>query len=220
MGGLLGAFYLTALILQTVGLQRTSPGVSGFITGMSVAMVPFLYWAVARRSPGKWQIIGADRRHHRSRGALAAGRLLRPLGRRHHPPRRRCFYALHIMTTGFFAPKVQPSTLAVTQMVVSTAALAVLTPALRPHHLRPAVAGVGRRRVDGPERHHLRVQPWRRLKARLRPMRGLRRHRSARTLAAGHAFVQNLRRGRYELATDVPARHRIRAAFDQLAVVI
>ena len=59
-----------------------------------------------------------------------------------------------------------------------------------------------------------------RLKARLRPMRGLKRHRSARTLAAGHAFVQNVRRGRYELATDVPARHRIRAAFDQLAVVI
>ena len=44
-----------------------------------------------------------------------------------------------------------------------------------------------------------------RLKARLRPMRGLKRHRSARTLAAGHAFVQNLRRGHYELATDVPA---------------
>ena len=34
------------------------------------------------------------------------------------------FYALHIMTTGFFAPKVHPSTLAVTQMIVSTAALA------------------------------------------------------------------------------------------------
>jgi len=33
-----------------------------------------------------------------------------------------------------------------------------------------------------------------RLKARLRPMRGLKRHRSARILAAGQAFVQNLRR--------------------------
>jgi IS6 family transposase len=59
-----------------------------------------------------------------------------------------------------------------------------------------------------------------RLKARLRPMRGLKRHRSARTLAAGHAFVQNLRRGHYELATNVPARHRIRAAFDQLTKAI
>jgi IS6 family transposase len=51
-------------------------------------------------------------------------------------------------------------------------------------------------------------------------MRSLKRHRSARTLAAGHAFVQNLRRGHYELATDVPARHRIRAAFDRLATAI
>ncbi len=43
-----------------------------------------------------------------------------------------------------------------------------------------------------------------RLKARLRPMRGLKRHRSARILAAGHAFVQNLRRGHYDIATGSP----------------
>jgi transposase, IS6 family len=59
-----------------------------------------------------------------------------------------------------------------------------------------------------------------RLKARLRPMRGLKRHRSARIICAGRAFVQNLRRGHYELATDVPGRHRIPASFDQLAVTI
>jgi transposase, IS6 family len=34
-----------------------------------------------------------------------------------------------------------------------------------------------------------------RLKARLRPMRGLKQLRSARVVSAGHAFVQNLRRG-------------------------
>ena len=38
-----------------------------------------------------------------------------------------------------------------------------------------------------------------RLKARLRPMRGLKRDRSARVIIAGHAFIQNLRRGHYEL---------------------
>lgn len=59
-----------------------------------------------------------------------------------------------------------------------------------------------------------------RLKARLPPMRGLKRHGSARIITAGHAFVQNLRRGHYELATDIPARHRIHAAFDQLAMII
>jgi transposase-like protein len=59
-----------------------------------------------------------------------------------------------------------------------------------------------------------------RLKARLRPMRGLKRHRSARILAAGRAFVQNLRRGRYGIATHVPARQQLRTAFDELAVTI
>ena len=127
MGGLLGAFYLTALILQTIGLQRTSPGVSGFITGMSVAMVPFLYWFVARRSPGQWQIIGAvvafiglAALSLQGDFTLKWGDAITLLGT--------LFYALHIMTTGFFAPKVRPSTLAVTQMAVSTAALIVIAP--------------------------------------------------------------------------------------------
>lgn len=57
-------------------------------------------------------------------------------------------------------------------------------------------------------------------KARLRPMRGLKRRRSAQIVAAGHTFVQDLCRGHYELAADVPARHRTRTAFDQLAVTI
>jgi IS6 family transposase len=42
----------------------------------------------------------------------------------------------------------------------------------------------------------------RRLKARLRPMRSLKTFHSARTLADGLAFVQNLRRGHHEIATD------------------
>ena len=50
-------------------------------------------------------------------------------------------------------------------------------------------------------------------------MRGLKRYRSAR-LTAGHAVVQNLRRGPYDIATDVPSGHRLRIAFDDLAVTI
>jgi transposase-like protein len=56
-----------------------------------------------------------------------------------------------------------------------------------------------------------------RLKVRLRPMRGLKRIRSSRTVAAGHAFVQNLRRHHYAITTDVPDHDRIRIAFDELA---
>jgi transposase-like protein len=59
-----------------------------------------------------------------------------------------------------------------------------------------------------------------RLKARLRPMRGLKRDRTARVIVAGHAFVQNLRRGFYDLGTDVPPAARLADAFDELALVI
>jgi transposase-like protein len=52
------------------------------------------------------------------------------------------------------------------------------------------------------------------------PMRGLKRHRSARILAAGHAFVQNLRRGHYDIATETPGTHRLRIAFDDPALTI
>jgi transposase-like protein len=58
-----------------------------------------------------------------------------------------------------------------------------------------------------------------RLKARLRPMRGIKRLACARTIAAGHAFVQNLRRGHYAITADLPARDRIHVAFDELALV-
>jgi IS6 family transposase len=60
-----------------------------------------------------------------------------------------------------------------------------------------------------------------RLKARLRPMRGLRTDRTASVVIRGHAFIQNLRRGHYELGVE--ARHdqlRLAAAFDELAKAI
>jgi transposase, IS6 family len=59
-----------------------------------------------------------------------------------------------------------------------------------------------------------------RLKARLRPMRGLKQDRSAKIVVAGHAFVQNLRRGHYELATEEPLNRRLAVAFDELASAI
>jgi transposase, IS6 family len=52
-----------------------------------------------------------------------------------------------------------------------------------------------------------------RLKAGLRPMRELERLTSMKVVTAGHAFVQNLRRGHYELATDAAPALRVFAAF-------
>ena len=59
-----------------------------------------------------------------------------------------------------------------------------------------------------------------RLTARLRPMRGLKQDRSAKIVIAGHALVQNVRRGHYELAVEPPINRRLAIAFDELALVI
>ena len=59
-----------------------------------------------------------------------------------------------------------------------------------------------------------------RLKARLRPMRGLKTDRNASVIVIGHAFIQNLRRGHYELGLEAAAKHRLAESFDELAIAI
>ena len=52
-------------------------------------------------------------------------------------------------------------------------------------------------------------------------MRGLRTDRTASVVIRGHAFIQNLRRGHYELGVE--AEHdqlRLAAAFDELTKTI
>jgi transposase, IS6 family len=51
-------------------------------------------------------------------------------------------------------------------------------------------------------------------------MRGLKQDRSARVIVAGHGFVQNVRRGHYELAVEEPLTRRLAVAFNELAVAI
>ncbi len=60
-----------------------------------------------------------------------------------------------------------------------------------------------------------------RLKARLRPMRGLGTDRTSSIVIRGHAFVQNLRRGHYDLGVESRNEQlRLAAAFEELAEVI
>jgi transposase-like protein len=58
------------------------------------------------------------------------------------------------------------------------------------------------------------------LKRRLRPMRGLQTDRTAQVVIAGHAFVQNLRRGHYDLGVAARPVLRVAAAFTELAQAI
>jgi IS6 family transposase len=59
-----------------------------------------------------------------------------------------------------------------------------------------------------------------RLKARLRPMRGLTTDRTASVVIRGHAFIQNLRRGHDELGVDTVPIYRLANAFDELQLAI
>jgi transposase-like protein len=58
------------------------------------------------------------------------------------------------------------------------------------------------------------------LKHRLRPMRGLPTDPTAQVVIAGHAFIQNPRRGHYELGVDARPLLRLAAAFTELATAI
>jgi hypothetical protein len=51
-------------------------------------------------------------------------------------------------------------------------------------------------------------------------MRGLKQDHSAGVVIAGHAFIQNVRRGHYELAAEEPVTRRLAVAFAELAQAI
>jgi hypothetical protein len=51
-------------------------------------------------------------------------------------------------------------------------------------------------------------------------MRGLKTDRTASIVIRGHAFIQNLRRGHYELGREADHHQRIAAAFAELANTI
>jgi transposase-like protein len=105
------------------------------------------------------------------------------------------------------------STLKVTPSVVVTDANAVYPAVL--NQLIPSAWHHVEQYANNPiEADHSRLKHW------LRPMRGLRTDKTAHVIIAGHAFMQNLRRGYYELAVDAPPALRVAAAFTELAEAI
>ena len=59
-----------------------------------------------------------------------------------------------------------------------------------------------------------------RLKARLRPMRGLKTDHTGSVVIRGHAFIQNLRRAYYEVGTETDHNRRVVTAFGELTATI
>lgn len=58
-GAVMGAFLFLAYAIQTFGLDRTTPSKNAFLTAVYCVIVPFLYWAAARKRPDKYNIMAA-----------------------------------------------------------------------------------------------------------------------------------------------------------------
>jgi transposase-like protein len=121
-------------------------------------------------------------------------------------PRRDAKAAQRFFEGAIGTTKIAPAEVTTDQAPVYPAVLAALLPAAWHRTDRHA-----NNRVEGDHG---------RLKARLRPMRGLKQDRSARVVIAGHALVQNIRRGHYELAVEEPTNRRLAVAFEELVLAI
>lgn len=58
-GTLMGFLLFVAYVFQTFGLERTTSGKNAFLTAVYCIIVPFLYWAIARVRPDRYNILAA-----------------------------------------------------------------------------------------------------------------------------------------------------------------
>ncbi len=58
-GAVLGVLLFAAYTVQNYGLMDTTPGKNAFFTAVYCVIVPFLYWAVDRLRPSRWNVLAA-----------------------------------------------------------------------------------------------------------------------------------------------------------------
>ena len=58
-GTVMGFCLFVAYAFQTFGLEQTTSGKNAFFTAVYCVIVPFLYWAIAKRRPDKFNILAA-----------------------------------------------------------------------------------------------------------------------------------------------------------------
>jgi len=58
-GGVLGGLLFAAYTVQNYGLMDTTPGKNAFFTAVYCVIVPFLYWAVDKLRPSRWNVLAA-----------------------------------------------------------------------------------------------------------------------------------------------------------------
>lgn len=58
-GSIIGIFLYLAFVLQTVGLQYTTPSKNAFLTAVNVVIVPFIAFFIYKRKMNKFELFGA-----------------------------------------------------------------------------------------------------------------------------------------------------------------
>jgi len=117
-GAAAGAFLWLGYILQTVGLQYTTAGNSGFLTGLYILLVPVISALLYRRWPRAAELVGI--------GIASVGMLLLTLpslNRQFHLNRGDVLtlacaiaFALHLLTLGYFSQRERFEAVAVGQI--------------------------------------------------------------------------------------------------------
>lgn len=116
-GVLLGVFMFLGFVTQTVGLEFMEPGKQGFIVASNVVMVPFIYWAISKVKPDRYDIIGVIlcflglgvlTTDGGSLGGLGRGEVLSFLSA--------IFFGFHVTFIGHYTRKHDPVLLTLLQM--------------------------------------------------------------------------------------------------------
>jgi drug/metabolite transporter (DMT)-like permease len=140
-GVLVGTFLFGGYVLQTMGLQYTTPAKSAFLTGLASVMVPLLAALVYKNRPLVSELLGiliattglGLMTLEGPIGSVGRGDLLTVL----------CAiaFAAHIVTLGHFSERMSFETLSVTQVATAAVWAGSLFWWVEPHHLiwRPAV---------------------------------------------------------------------------------
>jgi len=58
-GFIMGLLLAAGYVFQTYGLEGTTAGNSAFLTGTNVVMVPFFFWLITKKKPGKNNVVAA-----------------------------------------------------------------------------------------------------------------------------------------------------------------
>lgn len=118
-GLIVGIFLFLAFGTQTVGLQYTGAAKQAFLTATNVVIVPFLYWGICKKRPDIYSIFSAFLCFlgisiltlQDSLSGINIGDILTLV----------CalFFALHIVSVGYFASKTNPIVLTIIQLGTS-----------------------------------------------------------------------------------------------------